>query len=129
MPNARFRAHLSKYKIKCGVGVWWVQPLGRYRLFLFSHKVLKCQLRNNIFYCVFIPIHHSFGFSDIFVEGILRPQRPLDLPPVMPVYTVDIPGFRAMIQALNPRYQLRTTLGLFCYFINVHMKIQESKYH
>ena len=25
---------------------------------------------------------------------------------VMPVYTVDKPGFRAMIQALNPRYQL-----------------------
>ena len=25
---------------------------------------------------------------------------------VMPVYTVDKPGFRAIMQALNPRYQL-----------------------
>ena len=25
---------------------------------------------------------------------------------VMPVYIIDKPGFRAMIQALNPRYQL-----------------------
>jgi len=25
---------------------------------------------------------------------------------VMPVYTVDKPGFHAMVQALNPRYQL-----------------------
>ena len=39
-----------------------------------SHRVLKCQ--EIIHFSVFIPIHHSFGFSDIFLEGMLRPQRP-----------------------------------------------------
>ena len=29
-----------------------------------------------IYFSVFIPIHHSFGFSDIFLEGVSRPQRP-----------------------------------------------------
>ena len=29
-----------------------------------SHKVLKIR-----HFSVFIPIHHSFGFSDIFLEG------------------------------------------------------------
>ena len=43
MPNARFRAYLSKYKTKYGVGVWWVQPLGRYRLFYLTMS------RNNTF--------------------------------------------------------------------------------
>ena len=49
--------------------MWWVEPLGRYRLFYL--KVLKCQ---EIIH--FIPIRHSFGFSDIFLEGISRIQRP-----------------------------------------------------
>ena len=37
----RYRAYLSKYKevlAKYGVGVWWVQPLGGYRLFYY----IKC---------------------------------------------------------------------------------------
>ena len=40
-----------------------MQPLVRYRLFHLKNS------RSSI-------IHHSFGFSDIFLEGVSRPQRP-----------------------------------------------------
>ena len=43
-------------------------------LVAYSHKILKCQ--EIIHFSVFIPIHHSFGFSDIFLEGVSRPQNP-----------------------------------------------------
>ena len=47
-----------------------------------SHKVLKIHLIQEIIhFSVFIPIHHSFGFPDIFLEGGLEtPKTPLDPP-------------------------------------------------
>ena len=50
-----------------------------------SHKVLKIHLIQEIIhFSVFIPIHHSFGFPDIFLEGgVSRPQRPPLDPPLI----------------------------------------------
>ena len=52
-------------------------------------KILKLHLiQETIHFNVFIPIHRSFDFSDIFLEGVSRPQRlPLN-PPLYDMHTV-----------------------------------------
>ena len=56
-------------------GAWWVQPLGRYRLF---YLIKKIRLIQEI---IHFTIHHSFGFPDIFLEGGLEtPKDPQDSP-------------------------------------------------
>ena len=76
MPNPRFRAYLSKYKEVlsqiwsrgCG-GCNPLEDIG-----CLSHKVLQIPLIQEIIhFSVFIPIHHSFGFPDIFLEGVYPP--------------------------------------------------------
>ena len=83
MTNARFRAYLSKYKHKEALNQIWGRGCGGcnlLELFYLIKYVLKCHLIQEIIhfimhihFSVFIPIHHSFGFSDIFLEGISRP--------------------------------------------------------
>ena len=79
MPNARFRAYLSKYKEVLNQiwsrGCGGCNPLEDIGCFI-SHKVLKCHLIQEIIhFSVFIPIHHSFGFSDILQEGGSRDPK------------------------------------------------------
>ena len=76
MSNARFRAYLSKYKEVLNQ-IWsrgrgGCNPLEYIGFYLISTK-MSLNSRN---VCVFIVMHHSFGFSDIFLKGVLRPQRP-----------------------------------------------------
>ena len=55
---------------------WWVQPHKVQESS--SHKVL-----NNAFYAIFIPLHHSSGFSNMILElrgaGSLDPLDPPEL--------------------------------------------------
>ena len=55
-----------------GATLWKIQVV-------VSHEVLKCHLIEIIHFSVFfIPIHHSFGFPDIFPEGSRDLKDPLD---------------------------------------------------
>ena len=78
MPNAKFRASylsLSKYKeVKYGIGGVVSATPWKIRVVKLSHKVVKCHLIREIH---FIPIHHSFGFYDVFLDGRSRaPKTP-----------------------------------------------------
>ena len=47
-------------------------------------------IQETIHFSVFISVHHSFGFSDIFLEGGLEiPKTPLD-PPLLAVHGVSV---------------------------------------
>ena len=81
MPNARFRAYLSIYKEVLNQtwsrGVVGATPCNIQ--IVLSHKVLKCHLILR----VLIPIHHCFGFSDIFCRGSQDPKDPPGFTPVL----------------------------------------------
>ena len=52
--------------------MWQVQPLGDTGCFISLSTEMS---RNSIF---LYQIYHSFGFSDIFLEGVLKLKDPLD---------------------------------------------------